>query len=202
MSLMGNNDTFIERTLVIFKPDTVQRALSGEILSRLERAGLKIIGLKMLQADRQTAEKHYGSEPSYLRNIGQRTLKTCEDFKLDPLVEIGTADPLEIGKKVREWNISFLTSGPIIAMVLQGPHAVENVRLLIGNTIPMWAAPGTIRRDYTLDSAALANKKNRVARNLIHASGNVEEAEVEISLWFKPSELYQYSRADEFAMFE
>jgi nucleoside-diphosphate kinase len=176
--------------------------LTGEILTRLERAGLKIVGLKMLQADKQTAERHYGSDPDYLRNIGQRTLKTCEDYKLDPLSEIGTSDPLEIGMKVREWNISFLTSGPIIALVLQGPHAVENVRLLIGNTIPMWAAPGTIRRDYTLDSAALANKKSRVARNLIHASGNKAEAEAEIALWFKPSEICEYIRADESAMFE
>lgn len=199
---MSKNNS-LERTLVLLKPDAVTRGISGEILSRFEKAGLKIIGLKMVWVDDELVKKHYPSDrEEFLIAMGKKTLETYEKYGRDPNEEIGTMDPKTIGLMINKWNINFISSGPVIAVVLEGNHVIDNVRRLAGHTLPTFAAPGTIRGDYSVDSPALANEQKRSVRNIIHASGNTEEAKYEIELWFRQSELYSYRRADESAMFQ
>ena len=196
-----NNEVTIERTLVLIKPDGVVRGLVGEITQRFERTGLKIVGVKMVWADKDQAMAHYPSSEEHMRGMGEKTLKTYSEYGLDPKEYVGTDDALEIGKMIRQWNADFISQGPVIAIALEGNHAIDNVRLLAGNTIPTFAQPGTIRGDYSIDSPALANSRKRAVKNLIHASGDREEAEREIKHWFKEGELHSYGRADEEAMF-
>ncbi|PIR04649.1 MAG: nucleoside-diphosphate kinase [Candidatus Liptonbacteria bacterium CG11_big_fil_rev_8_21_14_0_20_35_14] len=192
-----------EKTLVLVKPDGVQRGISGEIISRFEKAGLKIVGMKMVWVNKDIVEKHYPmSREELLEGIGEKTLETYEKYGKDVGEELGTMDPKEIGKMVNKWNMEFLSSGPVIAMILEGNHAIDNVRRIVGSTLPSMATPGTIRGDYSIDSPMLANEKKRSVKNIIHASGNEEEAKYEIQLWFRENEIYKYKRSDEEAMFE
>lgn len=190
-----------ERTLVFLKPDGVQRGLTGEVLARFERAGLKVVGLKMLWPDRALLERHYPSDEGFLATIGGKTKDAFAAYGLDVRKETGTDDALEIGRQVRGWLIDYVSSGPVTAFVLEGIHAVTAVRKLVGDTLPYRAAPGTIRGDLSIDSPTVANPMKRPVRNLIHASGSLEEAALEIPLWFTDQELYDYPRADERAMF-
>jgi len=153
----------IEKTLILIKPDGVERGLAGEIISRFERAGFKIVGIKMFWTDDQFARKHYP------KNIEEK-----------------------YGREIRDRIVSYLKEGPVVAMVLEGVNAVENVRKIVGDTYPNQALPGTIRGDYAHISKEYANKNKRQVKNLIHASGNKEDAKAEIKLWFSESELYEY----------
>ncbi|MFH1188149.1 MAG: nucleoside-diphosphate kinase [bacterium] len=192
----------IEKTVVLVKPDGVKRGLVGEIISRFEKIGLKIIAMKMIWVDKDMVAKHYPeSRTELLRGIGEKTLKTYAKYGKDATEELGTMDPLEIGKMVNDWNIDFLSSGPVVAMLLKGAHAIDNVRMAVGDTLPTFAVPGTIRGDYSIDSPALANATKRSVHNMIHASGNVEEAKYEEELWFRKEEIYDYRRTDEEVMF-
>lgn len=179
----------MERTLVIFKPDSVERGLVGDILSRFERSGLRIVGSKTVLVDEEFVGLHYPDEEEFLRSLGVKTLENFAAHKLDPVKKIGTDDPIRIGKMIRQWNMEFLSRGPVIAVVLEGNHAVSNVRRLIGKTEPSSSDPGTIRGDYSTDSYIFANREKRSLQNLLHASGTSEEAEKEIKLWFKNEEL-------------
>jgi nucleoside-diphosphate kinase len=190
-----------ERTLILIKPDGVQRALTGEILARLERAGLKIVALRMLRAERATLERHYPSDEEWVRTIGGKTKEAFETYGWDVRARMGTDDAVEIGRRVRGWLIDFMLTTPIVATVLDGVHAVSVTRKLVGATLPVFAAPGTIRGDLAIDAPTVANEDQRPVRNLIHASGTVEEAAHEVGLWFGPAEVHTYSRADESAMF-
>ncbi len=190
-----------ERTLVFVKPDGVQRGLVGEVIARFERAGLKVVGLKMVWPDRALLDRHYPRDEGFLRTIGGKTKDAFASYGLDVRQQTGTDDPVEIGRQVREWLIDYVSSGPVVAFVLEGVHAVSVVRKLVGDTLPYRAAPGTIRGDFSVDSPTVANLMKRPVRNLIHASGSVEEAALEIPLWFAESELYEYARADEAVMF-
>lgn len=192
----------MEHTLVLIKPDGVKRALIGDIIHRFERAGLKVVGLKMVWVDKDLVDKHYPNErEEFIKGMGQKTLDNYKELGIDPIERAGTDDPHKIGMMINMWNKELLTSGPVVAMVLEGNHAITNTRRIVGPTLPSLAAPGTIRGDLSLDSSALANEKKRAIKNLIHASGNKEEAELEISLWFTPEEIHTYRRADEEAMF-
>ncbi len=188
----------MEKSLVLVKPDGVQRGLVGEIIGRFEKAGLKLVAMKMVWVDRELVGKHYPeSRTELLTGIGEKTLKTYAEYNKDAKAELGTDDPYEIGKLVNNWNKDALSSGPVVAMVLEGNHAVDNVRRIVGPTLPVFAPPGTIRGDYAVDSPVMANEKKRSVRNLIHASGNKEEAEYEIDLWFGSNDIHEYTRADE-----
>lgn len=187
----------IERSLVLLKPDAIVRGVTGEILHRFERAGLKIIGMKMAQPDVEFVKQHYLTTEDNLRVMGERTLKDCEESGDDPVEMVGTADPVEIGRLVWKWGVEFLMTGPVIALVFEGPNAISNIRSIVGNTMPVKAAPGTIRGDFGLDSAVVGNKLNRAIYNLVHASGNAEEAEREVKLWFSEKELFRYRRLHE-----
>jgi nucleoside-diphosphate kinase len=183
----------IERTFIILKVDAVQRGIIGEIIGRFEKVGLRIAGLKMMQADEVLANRHYPKDRhEFIEGMGMKTLDNYAEQGKDPLVEFGHADAHKIGLEVQKWLVEFLVSGPVVVMVLEGPHAVELVRKLVGHTLPLKAQPGTIRGDFSFDSSALANESKRPIRNLIHASGNKEEADIEISLWFKSEELFDY----------
>ncbi len=193
---------FIERTVILVKPDGVQRGLVGDILHRFEKAGLKIVAMKMVWVEKDFVSKHYpDSREELLRGMGEKTLLTYAKYHVDPKTMLGTDDPVAIGRMVNEWNREFLSSGPVVAMVLEGLHAIENVRMMAGHTIPALAPPGTIRGDHSTDSPALANSRKRAIRNLVHASGNTAEAAYEMDLWFQPNEIHSYKRADEDVMF-
>lgn len=155
----------IQRTLILFKPDAVQRGLVGEILTRFERVGLKIVGTKMLAPDRDHYYKHY-------EEIGQMVTRR--------------------GESTFNMTLDMMMSGPVIAMVLEGVEAVELVRKLVGSTESKLAAPGTIRGDYSHMSFGYADNKSKGVPNLIHASGDPAEAEQEIAHWFSDSDLYDY----------
>ena len=155
----------IQRTLILFKPDAVQRGIVGEILTRFERVGLKIIGTKMIFPNKEHYHKHY-------EGIGKMVTRR--------------------GEKAFDMALEFMTQGPVIAMVLEGVESVELVRKLVGGTEPKAALPGTIRGDYSHMSFGYADEHNVGIPNLIHASGSVAEAKQEIEHWFADHEIYDY----------
>lgn len=187
----------IQRSLVLMKPEAVKRAIVGEIVHRLERMGLKIVGLKMIHPSEEFVKAHYLTSDEELTIIGEKTLEDCKLNDVDPMDNIGTSDPVEIGRRIWEYNVSYLSSSPIIAIVFEGPNAISRIRAQVGHTLPTKAAPGTIRGDFGLDSSVFANSKKRTIYNLVHASGNDSDAEREIALWFADDELLDYKRLDE-----
>jgi nucleoside-diphosphate kinase len=182
-----------EKTLIIIKPDGVQRNLIGEIVSRFERAGLKLVAMKMMTADIDMIKKHYTLDPEWMRLVGEKSIKGLLDKGIEPI----SRDPMVIAQSVIDRLSKYLTSGPIIPMVLQGGHAVSVVRKIVGSTEPVMSDVGTIRGDFVLDSYPMAMGDERCVRNLIHASGTVDEAVNEINLWFKNEEISDYVLANE-----
>ncbi|GAB7049102.1 nucleoside-diphosphate kinase [Catenuloplanes indicus] len=161
----------LERTLVLLKPDAVARGLAGRILQRFEDAGLKVVGTKMVRIDADLAKRHY--------------------FDLEE----------RFGKSVFDVTANFMQTGPVIALVLEGVEVVATVRRMVGATFPNQALPGTIRGDFAHTSKAYTEAKGIVAANLIHASGNVEEAKYEVELWFSETELFDYQTVAERYLF-
>jgi nucleoside-diphosphate kinase len=151
-----------ERTLVVLKPDAVVRGLAGRIIQRFEDASLKVIGVKMRSIDADFARRHYFDL----------------EERLGPVVYNATAE--------------FMQRGPVIAFVLEGEDAVTTVRKIVGTTYPNEAQPGSIRGDFAHQSKAVATSTGKAVANLVHASGNREEAEYEVKLWFDESELFAY----------
>lgn len=189
-----------EKTLVIIKPDGIQRTLIGEIIRRYERTGLKLIGLKMLIPTEEMAIKHYyevGGD-AWLEEVGRKARASYEKKGLQSPYK----DNMENGRAVMQANAKYLSSGPVIAMVWQGNSAVGLVRKITGGTEPLTSDVGTIRGDFTLDSYAMADLDQRSVRNLIHASGTVEEAEKEIVIWFKKEELLNYRLVQEQILYD
>lgn len=155
----------MERTLIVLKPDAVQRGIVGEILSRFEKAGLKILGMKMMQPDESHYHHHYETISKLISRRGQ---------------------------EVYDRNAKAMMKGPVVAAVLEGVEAVVVVRKMVGDTEPKSALPGTIRGDYAHVSMEHSNKHDAGLPNLIHASGDAEEAKQEIAHWFKSDELFEY----------
>ena len=183
----------MERTLIIIKPDAIQRGIIGDIITRYEKVGLKIIGMKMFTPSKDLLNKHYPVDRiEFIEGMGHKTLENMADLGLDPKEKFGHDDPYKIGIEIQKWLVDFMAGSPVIAMVLAGPHAIEVVRKIRGHTLPLKAMPGTITGDYSFDSSSLANNDMRPIRNLVHASGNPEEAEFEIGLWFSDNELFEY----------
>ncbi len=158
----------LERTLVLIKPDGVQRGLIGEIIKRFEQRGLKIVGLKLTVADQKTAEKHYTEDITKRR-----------------------------GEKVRKNLLKYIISSPIIAIAIEGIDAIENVRKICGDTESKKAIPGTIRGDFSHMSYGHADEKNMALKNIVHSSSNKEEAAQELKVWFSPEEIHSYKRSDD-----
>lgn len=154
----------IEKTLVLLKPDAVERGLAGRIISRFEDAGFKLMAVKLVRPTEEMAMEHYDED------IAKRR-----------------------GEAVRRYNVEFLTSGPVVAMVVEGVNAIENVRKFCGTTEPKSALPGTIRGDFSHVSYSHCDDKQMVTRNVIHASSDPEYAEKEIKIWFAPEEIVEYT---------
>ena len=190
-----------EKTVLIIKPDGVKRGLIGEIVSRVERRGLKIISLEMIQATKEQVDGHYPKEKAWIERLGQKTMKNYSDYGLDPKKEFNTEDALEIGKTVRGWLLDYLTSGPMIKMVVKGIHAIAMIRKLVGKSMPSEAEMGTIRGDFSVDDSTAANRDKRSVHNIVHASENEGEVEHEIGFWFAAEDIYDYKRAEEDIMF-
>ncbi len=187
----------IEKTFVMIKPDGVQRGLVGEIIARFERAGLKLAALKMVRLTKAEAEKFYPTEREWFKTVGEKTLKNYAKYGIDANKALGTSDPEKIGLTVKEWLVKFVTSAPVVCMALEGNHAVENARKLVGDTLPLNAAPGTIRGDYSLESADFANARKQAVVNLIHASSDASEAKRELALMFKENDFCVYARVED-----
>jgi len=187
-----------ERTLVVVKPDGVQRSLIGEIIKRYERMGLKMVAMKMLVPDESFIEKHYTLDPQWRKITGEKTIKSYQEKGLVP----PSRDPLEISAKILANLKKYMTSGPVVAIVWQGANAVKIIRKITGGTEPLTSDPGTIRGDYVLDSYKMSDEDNRSVRNLIHASGSPEEAEMEIKHWFSENEIINYRLVQEQILYD
>lgn len=180
----------MEQTLVILKPDTVQRAIIGEIITRFERAGLKVIGMKMMIPEMELLERHYPD--TLVPVVGEKTKQDWNTYGVEHSETIE-----EIGQMIVAATREFMRSAPVVAMVLEGGHAVEIVRKMVGTTGPKDSPAGTIRGDYAHLSLGRASLQKKGAANIIHASGSVNEAKQEIGLWFDKNELFEYKTVHE-----
>lgn len=160
----------MERTLIILKPDTIQRGLVGEVIARFEKVGLKIVGCKMVYPSTEHYHYHYENISKMISRRGQKGFDV---------------------------TLKMMQEGPVIAFVLEGVESISIVRKMVGTTEPKEAPPGTIRGDYAHISFSQANKKNQGIANIIHASGDAEEAKQEIAHWFDKNELYDYKTLHE-----
>lgn len=191
-----------ERTFCMIKPDGVKRALVGDIVNRFEKAGLKIVAMRMFTPTPDQVRAHYPmSDEAWVTRLGEKSLSSFDNIDADPAELLGTTDKAIIGKNVAESLVDFMTSGPVVAMVIEGIQAIDMVRKLAGHTLPFKADVGTIRGDYSVDSPAVANVEMRPLHNLIHASENPQEAQNEISLWFGDQEVPTYDLGSEAVMY-
>ena len=187
-----------EKTLVIIKPDGVQRSLIGEIVKRFERTGLKLIGLKMVVPTSDLVQKHYSADPEWKMKVGVKAIESYKKKGKTPPSD----DPLKVGETVLNNLKKYITSGPVVVMVWQGMSAVGVVKKVIGETEPLTSDVGTIRGDFTIDSYEVADFDGRAVRNLIHASTSAEEAQNEIALWFDGKELINYRLVAESILYD
>ncbi len=187
-----------ERTLVLIKPDGVQRSLIGDIIRRYERTGLKLAALKFFIPSEELVERHYSSSAGWLESVGKKSIASYEKKGLQSPFK----DPIECGKAVMGRLIKYISSGPVVVMIWEGNKAVGIVRKITGGTEPLTSDVGTIRGDLTIDSYDLADTDDRAIRNLIHASGSPEEAEKEIPIWFENDEIVQYNIIQEKILYD
>ncbi len=183
-----------EVTFVLIKPDGVRKGLVGEIIKRMEQRDLKIVALEMFQSTKTEMDKHYPKDEKWMSRIGEKTTNTYNKYGYDVKKDFGSTDLLKIGKEVRRWLVDFMVSAPMVKMVVQGVHAVDMVRKIVGPTMPYLAEMGTIRGDYSADSAISANMERRAVFNLVHASETPEEAAHEIKHWFGKDAILKYRR--------
>jgi len=186
-----------ERTLVIIKPDGIQRSLVGEIIKRFERTGLKLTALKMFVPKEAQCWEHYNKEDEWFERKGKVIV---EDRKKAGVTV--DKDAIEYGKDIVRQLADFMTSGPVVAMIVQGNQAVNIIMKIVGTTEPMTSDIGTIRGDLTVDSYALAGVDGRAVRNLIHCSDKPEEAEREIKIWFGEDEIINYRLVQEQILYD
>ena len=186
-----------ERTLVLLKPDTIQRSLMGEVISRFERAGLKVTAMKLTVPTEDLLQKHYNKDDEWFEKKGQGVVKDLESQGL-PVEK----EPIEYGRDIIRTVVRYMTEAPVLALILEGNHAIGVVTKLVGTTEPTTADVGTIRGDFTVDSYAHATLEDRAVKNLIHCSDEVAEAERELALWFNEEEIHNYATAQERIMYE
>lgn len=187
-----------ERTFCMIKPDGVMRGVVGDIISRIERAGLKIVAMKMMLPTEEQVRNHYPvNDEEWVTRLGKKSMSSFDDLHVTAEEVLGTTNELEIGKEVVGNLVEFMTSGPVICMVVEGVQAVAMVRKLAGATLPFMAAVGTIRGDYSVDSPAVANAQHRSIHNLFHASETIEEVQQEIDVWFNDEKIQEYQLGNE-----
>jgi len=177
-----------EKTLVLLKPDAVQRNLIGEVIGRFERVGLKIIAMKFTVPTKEQAFKHYVKNEEEIVALGNRSIEGKKKSGMEV-----KDDPKTLGQQIIDRLVRFLSSGPVVAFVLEGNQAIAITRKLVGSTEPLQSAVGTVRGDYTIDSYVLADNDNRAVRNLVHASSSLFDSSYEIDVWFKKEEIYSYN---------
>ena len=187
-----------ERTLVLIKPDGVQRSLIGQIVQRYEQTGLKLVGLKFFIPSPELVKKHYLVVDTWLESVGQKAKEAYLKKGLKPPFE----DPKKCGQQVLKRLEKYLSSGPMVVMIWQGNEAVGIVRKITGGTEPLISDVGTIRGDLTIDSYQLADTDDRAVRNLIHASATPAEAKKEIKVWFRENEILKYRLIPEAILYD
>lgn len=186
-----------EKTFVLLKPDAVQRSLAGEIIGRIERTGLKLVGMKIVLATREQAVAHYNKDDAWCEKTGARMIKN-----LEAVGKTAENTAIEYGRDIMNGLLKYATCGPMVALVWQGTSAVGIVKKLVGGTEPLTSDVGTIRGDFTVDSYDVANIDNRAVRNLAHCSESPEEALREIALWFKEDEILNYRLINEEILYD
>mgnify|MGYP005854528035 CR=1 FL=1 len=186
-----------ERTLLILKPDAIQRALVGEIINRVERTGLKFVAMKMVVPTREQVIEHYNKSDEWCEKKGLGIIKDLE-AQGAPIEKT----PLEYGREIIENLVSYMTAGPVLLVVVEGSQAAAIVSKLVGSTEPMTSDVGTIRGDLTVDSFAHATFRNSGVRNLVHQSESPEEAAREIPIWFNENEIIQYKTIQERILYD
>jgi nucleoside-diphosphate kinase len=186
-----------ERSLVLLKPDTVQRSLVGEVIKRFENTGLKISAMKMIVPTEAQLLTHYNKDDAWYQRKGEGIVAelTAQGKEI-------TKEPIEYGKDIIRTIVRYMTAAPVVAMIMEGNKAVSVVTKIVGTTEPSTSDVGTIRGDYTLDSYSHATFENRAVRNLVHQSESPEEAEREIAIWFNDSEIMNYVTAQERIMYD
>jgi len=186
-----------ERTLVILKPDSVQRGLIGEVIKRIENTGLKLVALKMVMASEDQLWKHYEKDDAWFMKKGERTI---EELKAAgrPIEK----EAIEYGKDIIRALVKFMSCGPVVPMVWEGNQAVGIVKKIVGSTEPLSSDGGTLRGDFTLDSYELASLDGRAVRNLIHCSDPVADVDREIPIWFNEEELLKYRLVAEQVLYD
>jgi nucleoside-diphosphate kinase len=186
-----------ERSLVLLKPDTVQRSLVGEIIKRFERTGLKISAMKMIMATEDQLLQHYNKSDEWYERKGKGVVEELKSQGKEV-----NREPIEYGKDIIRTIVTYMTAAPVVAMILEGNKAVSVVTKIVGTTEPATSDVGTIRADFTVDSYSHATFENRAVRNLVHQSESPEEAEREIAIWFKDEEVMKYVTAQERIMYD
>ncbi|MGW8185280.1 MAG: nucleoside-diphosphate kinase [Candidatus Moraniibacteriota bacterium] len=186
-----------EKTFVIIKPDGVQRGLMGEILKRFERTGLKVVGVKFVVPTENQCWEHYNKDEAWFIEKGTKIVKSREEAGM-PIEK----EAIDYGKAIIQQLVDFMTSGPVLTMILEGNRAADVVKKLVGATEPSTSDVGTIRGDLTVDSYDLAGIDERAVRNLIHCSDKPEEAEREIAIWFNENEIINYRLVQEQILYD
>ena len=191
-----------QRTFCMIKPDGVMRGLIGEIVRRIEKAGLKVVAMKMLVPTEDLIKKHYPtSDEAWVARLGDKAKKGLEGLSLNAKDTYGTDDNKELGENVLKGLMQYMQSGPVVAMIVEGIQAIDMVRKLAGATLPFMAEMGTIRGDFSVDNPVVANVEGRSIHNLFHASENRTEAENEIKLWFGGETVCDYSLGSDDIMY-
>jgi nucleoside-diphosphate kinase len=176
----------VERTLLLIKPDGVRRGLIGEVLRRVERAGLRISALNMRRPTEEIARGHYLDDDRQLLQMGGKLLSSADALGLDVEEAFGTREPLMLGRIIFERNVEFLASGPVVVAVVVGPHAISKMKLMCGATMPHEASPGSIRGDFASVGAEQVLGSSGTVENLIHVSDREDgSVDREIDYWFK-----------------
>ncbi len=191
-----------ERTYCMIKPDGVKRALIGDVIHRFEKVGLKVVAMKMFVPTAEQVKAHYPmSDEAWVQRLGEKGLSSFENLDVTAKEVLGTEDKMAIGQEVVKSLVEYMTSGPVVAMVIEGIQAIDMVRKLSGHTLPFKADVGTIRGDFSVDSPSVANAENRSIHNIIHASETAAEARNEIKLWFGDERIPSYRLTSEEVMY-
>jgi len=186
-----------ERTFVILKPDTIQRSLIGEVIGRIERVGLKLVGMKLVVATEEQCWEHYQKNDEWYLKKGERVIEDRKALNL-PIEK----EAMEYGKDIIRTIVDYITSGPVLAFVVEGLGAIAITAKLVGSTEPRTSDVGTIRGDFTVDTYSLSALDNRAVRNLVHCSDSPEEAAREIAIWFKENEIISYRLIQEQILYD
>ena len=186
-----------ERTLVIIKPDGIQRGLVGELIHSIERTGLKLIAAKFSLGTKEQGNEDYKKDEIWLQAKGELRIKQRTEAG-KPIEKTAR----EYGMDIVRGNVSFITCGPIVPMIWEGNKAVGIVKKIVGGTEPLTSDVGTIRGDLTIDSYDLSNEDDRCVRNLIHCTDDPKESEREIAIWFKPEEIINYQYIGERMLYD